>query len=190
MAEVPLTLTFFAVTGLRAAFNFPAELRANWIFQVAESEENSPQLRAVRKWVVVMALAPLSLLLAPWEIYVRGWWLGPVYLSFAFVLALLMLGLLLVWFRKIPFTCSYFPGKTSMAATALIYLIAFTTYGWTMTRLEDRLIHQPAGLALFYAFGLLSSFGLSLLEKRELGIDGVLIYEDQPEPVVRSLELQ
>jgi hypothetical protein len=28
-----------------------------------------------------------------------------------------------------------------------------------------------------------------LLEKRELGIDDALIYEDEPDPVVRSLEL-
>ena len=28
-----------------------------------------------------------------------------------------------------------------------------------------------------------------LLEQRELGIDDALIYEDEPDPVVRSLEL-
>src|ERR1019366_7742267 len=33
LLSVPLTLSFFAVSGLRVAFNFPAELRANWIFQ-------------------------------------------------------------------------------------------------------------------------------------------------------------
>jgi len=189
MMTVPLTLTFFLVTGLRAAFNFPAELRANWIFQTAESEESARHLRAVRKWVVVMALAPLTLLLAPWEVYVRGWWLALIHLTFAFLLGLLMIALLLVWFRKIPFTCSYFPGKTSMAATALFYIITFTTYSWTMTRVEERLIEMPVALALAYVAGVLALIGLARLEKRELAIDAVLIYDDQPEPVVRSLEL-
>ena len=189
MAAVPLTLMFFAVTGLRATFNFPAELRANWIFQMAESEENSRHLRAVRKWVVTLVLAPLTLLLAPWEIHVRGWWLGLIHLSFAFLVGLLMLGLLLVWFRKIPFTCSYFPGKTSMAIMALIYILAFATYNWTMPRLEEKLIGAPAALVFCYALGFLALFGLSLLERREFGIDNVLIYEDQPDPVVRILEL-
>jgi hypothetical protein len=189
MAAVPLTLTFFTVTGLRAAFNFPAELRANWIFQTAESEESYLHLRAVRKWVVTMALVPLTLLLAPWEIYVCGWPAGLVHITFAFVLSLLTIAGLLVWFRKIPFTCSYFPGKTAMALTALIYLVTFITYSWTMRRLEDALMRAPFGLVLFYLFGFLALIALSLLERRELGIDSVLIYDDQPEPAVRTLEI-
>ena len=31
--------------------------------------------------------------------------------------------------------------------------------------------------------------GLSWLAKRELGVDDALIYEDEPDPIVRSLEL-
>jgi len=37
------------------------------------------------------------------------------------------------------------------------------------------------------AFGIL--YGLRWLEGRELRIDDVLIYEDQPDPEVRTLEL-
>jgi hypothetical protein len=63
--SVPLTLSFFAVTGLRAAFNLPAELRANWIFQVCENEERVAHIRAARKWVVALGVVPLFALLAP-----------------------------------------------------------------------------------------------------------------------------
>ena len=73
LLSVPLTLSFFAVSGLRAAFNFPAELRANWIFQICESEERIPHMRAARKWIVLMGIAPLFALLAPVEIWFRGW---------------------------------------------------------------------------------------------------------------------
>ena len=52
LLAVPLTLSFFAVSGLRAAFNLPAELRANWIFQICESEDSMPHMRAARKWIV------------------------------------------------------------------------------------------------------------------------------------------
>lgn len=186
---VPLTLSFFAVTGLRAAFNFPAELRANWIFQMAESEDCALHIRAVRKWVTVMVLAPLAAVLAPVEIWARGWWLAAIHITFALVLALALLHLLLIWFRKIPFTCSYFPGKTSMAAAALIYVAGFTFYVFGMGRVESRLLSAPAGLVAYYALGILALAGLERLEQRELSIDDVLIYEDQPDPVVRSLEL-
>ena len=187
--SIPLTVSFFAVTGLRAAFNLPAELRANWIFQVCESEERVTHIRAARKWIVVMGIVPLFALLAPFEIVFRGWALALIHLSFALLLSLLVLNLLLVWFRKIPFTCSYFPGKTSLAMMAFLYLAGFLTYTWTMGSLEARLIGAPLGLALFYALGGLALTGLEMLEKRELGVDDSLIYEDQPDPIVRTLEL-
>jgi hypothetical protein len=186
---VPLTLSFFAVSGLRAAFNFPAELRANWIFQICESEDSMPHMRAARKWMVLMGMAPLFALLAPVEIYFRGWRLGFIHLTFALALCLVLLNLLLIWFRKIPFTCSYFPGKTSMAVMFFLYLAGFSAYSWTMADLEARLLDDPAQLLLFYAAIAASLYGLARLEKRELGVDDSLIYEDEPDPIVRSLEL-
>jgi hypothetical protein len=189
MLSVPLTLSFFTISGLRGVFNFPAELRANWIFQMAESEDRLPHLRAVRKWIVLMGIAPLFAVLVPLEIWTRGWALAFAHLTFAVVLSLVLLNLLLVWFRKIPFTCSYFPGKTSMAVMFFIYLAGFATYSWSMADVESRLLRAPASLVIFYACGAAAVWGLTLLEKRELSIDDVLIYEDEPDPVVRSLEL-
>jgi hypothetical protein len=189
LLAIPLTLSFFAVSALRAAFNLPTELRANWIFQISESEERWRHIRAARKWIVVMGIAPLFLLLAPFEFIFRGFGLGLVHLTFALVLSMLLVNLLLVWFRKIPFTCSYFPGKTSMAGMAVLYILGFLFYSWAMASLEVRLIRSPGELILFYAFGILALRGLMLLEKSELGVDDALIYEDQPDPIVRTLEL-
>jgi len=189
LLAAPLTLSFFAVSGLRAVFNFPAELRANWVFQVCESEERLPHLRAARKWIVLMGIVPLFAVLAPVEVWFRGWALALVHLTFALVMSLILLNLLLVWFRKIPFTCSYFPGKTSMAVMFFIYLAGFATYSWSMADVQARLIRAPASLLVFYACGAAAIWGLTLLERRELGIDDALIYEDEPDPIVRSLEL-
>jgi hypothetical protein len=189
LLSIPLTLSFFVVSGLRAVFNFPAELRANWIFQVCENEERLPHLRAVRKWIVLMGVVPLFAVLAPVEIWFRGWALALVHISFAMALSMVLLNLLLVWFRKIPFTCSYFPGKTSMAVMFFIYLAGFATYSWSMADIEARLIRTPASLLLFFVCAGAAIWGLMLLERRELGIDDVLIFEDEPDPVVRSLEL-
>jgi hypothetical protein len=189
LLAVPLTLSFFAVSGLRAAFNFPAELRANWIFQIGESEDSLRPMRASRKWIILMGMAPLFGLLAPFEVYFRGWRLGLIHLTFAFALSLVLLNLLLVWFRKIPFTCSYFPGKTSMAVMFFVYLAGFAAYSWTMADLEGRLLDEPVQLLLFYLIIAAALYGLGRLEKREFGVDDSLIYEDEPDPIVRSLEL-
>ncbi len=188
LLPVPLILTFLCVTGLRGAFNLPAELRANWVFQTAESEDRVQHIRAARKWIVVMGLAPLTAVLLPFEVAFGGW-RGVLHVTFAVALALVMLSGLLIWFRKIPFTCSYFPGKMSMAGMALVMILAFVFYVMLMGRLEARWMQAPAAMAAFYATAIAALAGLRWLEGRELRVDDVLIYEDQPDPVVRSLEL-
>lgn len=189
LLAVPLTLSFFVVSGLRAAFNLPSELRANWIFQVCETEERMVHIGAVRKWIIVMGIVPLFLLLTPIELIFRGWLLSLIHLTFALLLSLVLLNLLLVWFRKIPFTCSYFPGKTSMAVMFFVYLAGFSVYAWTMADVEQKLILNPVELTAFYLCGALILFLLWWLERHELGVDSALIYEDEPDPIVRSLEL-
>src|SRR5262249_14465760 len=102
---------------------------------------------------------------------------------------LVMLNALLIWFRKVPFTCSYFPGKMSMAAIAGVFTVTFYLYVFTMSRLEQRWIEAPAGLVLYFVLCGAALYGLRLLEDRELRIDDVSIYDAQRDPVVRSLEL-
>lgn len=44
---------------------------------------------------------------------------------------------LMFWrFGKVPFTCSYFAGKTSLSVLAGLYLYGFTTYSFNMADLE------------------------------------------------------
>jgi hypothetical protein len=189
LGAVALTFSFFTITGLRAAFNLPAELRANWIFQVAESGEPAAPVRAVRKWIVIMGVVPLFSLLVPVEAAFEGWRVAVVHLSFAGLLGMLLLNLLLIWFRKIPFTCSYFPAKMNMAVMFGVYMGAFTTYCWTMADLEEKLMRRPAELLIFYATAIAALRATVWLERRERDGYDVLIYEDQPDPIVRTLGL-
>jgi hypothetical protein len=186
-AAVAMTVSFFAVTGLRAVFNLPVELRANWIFRLCESDEREAPIRGARKWILSMALAPLLACLLAVAGPVHGWLTAGIDVSFAGLSGLVLLNLLLIWFRKIPFTCSYFPGKANMALMLGVYLAAFTLYCWSMADLVESLIPHPAKLFLLYAGALLALRGLKWLERRERDVDDVLIYEDQPDPVVRTL---
>ncbi len=186
-SAVALTLSFFLITGLRAVFQIPAELRANWVFRASESHTPAPHLRAARKWVTIMGLAPLLGMLLPLEVVFQGWRIAIIHLSFAAVVALVLLDVLMFSFRKIPFTCSYFPGKTSMALLAGAYALGFTAYCWSMAEWEDKLIQRPHELILFYAGAVLIWLGLNDLGKRKSDRDRTLIYEDQPDPAVQTL---
>src|SRR5262249_21708292 len=52
MLALPLTLSFFVVSGFRAAFNMPYQLQANWMFQTTDSGDTRPYAAGTRKWVL------------------------------------------------------------------------------------------------------------------------------------------
>ena len=63
---------------------------------------------------------------------------------------------LLFWsFDKVPFTCSYFPGKVNLALLAGIYLYGFTEYSFRMADLETALEGRPWFALLFFTAALL-----------------------------------
>lgn len=187
--RLPLTLSFVLVSALRAAFNFPSELRANWAFQLAEIHPVAEYLAATRKWIVVYALAPLFLVLAPMEFYTFTPGVALFHLAYGFTLSLLLTELMFLGFRKIPFTCAHFPGKVNLTFLAVIYVFGFTTYSRTMAAFEQWLAGEPAFAALFFALAFAGLAALGWTRNRRIASADALDFQGDAEPVVRTLGL-
>jgi len=124
-----IMMTALAVMGARVVFAFPLELRANWIFRAVGVHDAGKILAATRRALVLLSAAPVWLVSAA-----ACLWLWPWHQAAAHLLVLGLLGMILadvcLWgFRKIPFTCSYLPGKSQVhmivvAAVILILLVA------------------------------------------------------------------
>jgi hypothetical protein len=104
----------FTVAGMRVVFALPLDLRANWMFRVSPVEGGAAILRARRRALLALAVAPVwigSVALSLWTLPPR------LAAGHAIVLALLGAALAeatLVGPVKIPFTCSYLPGKSNI----------------------------------------------------------------------------
>src|SRR5204863_5959374 len=64
LVEAPLIMSFFVVSGLRATFNIPYELGANWMFQITSGSDAAEYLKATRRWVFLRGIVPVYALLA------------------------------------------------------------------------------------------------------------------------------
>jgi hypothetical protein len=105
------------VVGTRVVFSMPLDLPANWIFRITPIGGAPACFTARRRALLVLALAPAIALSAvvfltiwPWEQAVRH------------IVVLLLLGIALVELslygtQKIPFTCSYLPGRSHFHLT-------------------------------------------------------------------------
>ena len=189
LVRLPLTLSFILVSALRAAFSFPSELRANWAFQMSESGSAADCLSATRKWVIVCAIAPLFLLLAPFEFALFPWTTALFHLAYGIALSLLLTDLLFLGFRKVPFTCSYLPGKVNLVGLSVIYVFGFTLYSSVMANLEEWIGPYPLAIAIFLAGAAGASAGLNWWHARQAKQFTALDYEDPGDPAVRTLEL-
>jgi len=112
----PLACSIVLLPGLRHAMRIPAELRAQWIFRMHEAEGRLAWMRAVERFVIAYAIAPIYLILVPVSVYLHGW-MGAARESLLQVFAsLVFFEILFQSWQQLPFTCSYRPGNRPLVA--------------------------------------------------------------------------
>ena len=127
---------FLPIAGVRALFAMPIDLKSNWIFQVTAVQSPAGYFRAVRKALLVVVALPVWA--AASVLYFSIW---PVRDALMHMTLLILTGLLVVdvsmnRFRKIPFTCSYLPGKSNLNVRLGAYAVLFTACTDFGVRLE------------------------------------------------------
>ncbi len=133
-----ILMTVFAVVGLRVVFAFPLEPRANWIFQVVGIDGGPPIASARRRALLLLAVAPVWAVSAVVCLRLWPWRQAAVHLIVLALLGTILVDIALYGFRKIPFTCSYLPGKSP------VHLIFLATVGLVWLVAESVLLEQQA----------------------------------------------
>jgi len=177
-------LGFFLISGFRGVFQFPAELAANWLFRITAARWIEVSRSATRKLVLAIGLAPLLIFSLPWELAAWDW---PIVLEHS-VVQLVAAGLLVevfFWnFDKVPFTCSYFPGRTGVALLSVFYIYGITGYSFNMADAEGAVERSWAVAVLFFT---VAAAALILSWRRHPAAGGVRF--DGSEPEIQALEL-
>jgi len=173
--EMPLVFFFFSVAAVRTALLLPLDVRANWVFRLTEDPATKPQLLAsVEQSVIWLAIIPYVAL----TFVVQGVVMGAT-IAVRVALPTALLGLVLVeWvlrrWHRIPFTCTYIPGKRPLAHSMLLTLAAFVVF----INIGGGLIHVSLDRPFRYVIlcgALLSAFVLlrraRLLSSRDVALE-------------------
>ena len=193
LLSIPLVLSFFTLVGLRVLFAVPIELPANWVFQMTEQDEKTAYLAGTRTALVLLGLVPLALITLPlyWALWGRQVAVGHTMLWM--LLGALLAEVLVTRFRKVPFTCSYLPGKANFQLLALPYLGLMLTYGYATAQIELSLLAQPQRWLV--AAGVLATALVAtrvtqrVMRRRAATPLPHLTYEEAPDATVRQLGL-
>jgi hypothetical protein len=176
--SIPFILSYCIIIGVRFAFEVPADLRANWIFRLWLSP-NTGQARPIARRVLYATTLP---------------WLMPVVFAltisfFGFTNALLhtaiftisnivVIEVLLVKYRKIPFTCSYPKFESHSGVILMAYLFGFFLFADYLPELEHWSLVEPARAVCFIPLYGLVLAGVYSYRKQMLDMDKQLIFEE------------
>jgi hypothetical protein len=146
-----IMMIVLATIGTRVAFAMPLDPRANWIFRVIGARGGLESLAASRRALLLLSVAPVWLATA-----VVCLWVWPGRQNVAHLAALGMLGMILadvclLRFRKIPFTCSYLPGKSRFHLAFLGALGLFRA-GSEAAVLERHALRETGSMAMMLTF--------------------------------------
>ena len=147
----PFALMFAMTIALRAALVLPIEPRANWVFRMTESDDSRvEQLNAVSaSFIRLGVLVPLAIVF-PIEWGVFGLKSVPA-MAVAGTAGLILVETQMRDWRRLPFTCSYMPGKRFVGLTLVIgfaVFVAFTSIGAGLFWLSVR---RPLGALVVVA---------------------------------------
>jgi hypothetical protein len=181
-------MMFFGVLGTRVGFAMPLDLGANWIFRVTPVGGVTECLQANRRALLGLSVAPIWTAWAVVLLWLWPWWPAVGHLVALAILGIVAAEVALAGFRKIPFTCSYVPGKSNVHLTVWLCVGGFGFLVDQGAELELHALWHPASYALMITI-LLIAAGLARRRTLELTKSEALEFEDAPPPAVMVLGL-
>ena len=184
-----IMMMVLAAVGTRVAFALPLDLRANWMFRVIGTRGGPKTLDASRRALLLLSVAPVWLATA---VVCLGLWpgrQGAGHLAVLGLLGMILADICLLRFRKIPFTCSYLPGK-SRVHMVLLGAVVVLVAGSNAAMLERHALRQAGSTALMLALLAVAWVAVRrttvALAKRE---EQELRFEEEVPPAVLGLGL-
>ena len=178
LLSIPFILSYCLLVGIRLAFEVPSDLSANWIFKLW-IEPGGEQLRPVpRKVLLTFSLgwiAPLCLL---YSTLLWGWLTALLQTTILIGCSAVFVEVLLVRFRKIPFTCSYPAFQSHSTLVLVAYLMGFVVFATYIPQVVQWSLVTRWGAAGFIPVVLLSLGGLRKFRKQMLDMDKQLVFEE------------
>jgi hypothetical protein len=185
---VPFVLLLAGVTGLRGALLLPQDPRANWIFRINDLDAHRPgQLDAVERLFMRLVVLPVIAIALPLQWAVLGGDAIPA-LAIGYLCGVLLVEAVISNWRRIPFTCSYIPGKRHVAESvllALLIVLVFMMIGRGLVAISRA---HPSRFVI--VLGVLLTI-TALVRRRRLASWGQtpLMFDDDPAQFAQPLSL-
>jgi hypothetical protein len=188
--SIPFIISFLVVVGLRLVFEIPTELRSNWIFQLMldrDGEECEPLARTV---ILTLLLPGLLAITFPVYVYLEGWRIACLHTLLVTTWTVLLTNVVLIRFRKLPFTCTLPLFKQHSFVTLLSVCFGFLLYATSTPEFEASALAEPARMIGLIPVVAVAWYIPHHLAKSTIDIERNLIFEESPTHAFETLGLE
>jgi CubicO group peptidase (beta-lactamase class C family) len=181
----------FWIVGTRVVFALPLDLRANWVFRAAPVAAGPAILAARRRTMFALSVLPAWIAAAAVFLWLWPWRPALIHLGALALFGMAAAEVCLRGPQKIPFTCSYLPGKSNMNVAFWLYvLVVFQAINgatkWEISAFDDDRKLAKMFLTLAMAAAVLRWRSSSEAESNV----AELRYEEQPDSAIQQLRLE
>jgi len=188
LLSVSLTIAFFTIVSMRALFDVPSDRDANWVFRSTVDRYRN-EAREVAAKVLLSPVIVWLLCVLPLHVFLWGWKTSILHSAYVLMCSIGLAQLLLLKFRKIPFTCAYTASKDRFLVMVILGLIGFSLFSRANAGFEVGLLDRPLRF-LFVVPVFVALLWRTREYRRGLFLqDRALVYEDRPAPLVQLLNL-
>jgi hypothetical protein len=194
-APLPVTSEFLASTfiimslavlGLRGIFSLPISLTANWVLQTTHLSPTERYVAATRSTLLLLAVAPSWAIAALLSIRFRPLHYVAIHLVVLALVGWLFAEIGLINFYKVPFTCSWLPGKVHTLVLFGCALVLLVVFGLTCSEVELPALNSPTRTISMFLLLASGCFGLWLFNNRRAR--SAQLYFEEPAPeIITSL---
>jgi hypothetical protein len=175
----------FAVVGLRGVFSLPISLNANWILRVTQLRPTTAYIAATRRSLQLFGMMPILVISAALSYHFRPLTHAYQHLAFLAIFGCILVEMSLVHFDKVPFTCSFIPGKTNFQVVFWGGAFVFMILALLFARYELQTFERLRSYAVLMAFSVAIAVGLWIFNR--LHARTAVLYYDEvlPEIITR-----
>ena len=152
------------LVGFRHTIRVPAELRANWGFQMAWRGQDRQFVTGARRAALIGLVLPALVAVSVLDAVILGPRLAAQHAMLGAAGAIVLLEALMLGYDKVPFTCSYLPNE-NMKALGPLYLLMFMLGATSFARMESAAITTQSFAwlltVLVLSFAVLRGFSLT-----------------------------
>jgi hypothetical protein len=169
--------------------SIPISLSANWMIRVTQVRSARDYHGAIRWSWLILGVAPVMATVVAFLLASSPWRPALWHFCVMFWLGILLVEVCLYSFPKIPFTCSYLPGKAGIHFAFWVCVLFLIRLLHEAAGLEGRLLLSLLGSLVMIAMVALAAIGMRRLSRSRAASDEELMFEEAYPAEVTSLGL-